>query len=226
MVLFQRARASLRRQGLTASVAKLHSIFLDHWHDFRYGLDTCSISELRDLTIRTGRVESGYIYRPVRLLALRKFFKSIAAELPSREVLVDIGSGKGRILLAAAELGFREARGIEFARELCEIAQRNCARYQAATGTATVFHTLEGDAAQYAFRPDESVFVFCNPFAGDIMARVLANLATSLRTHPRRIMVIYYNPTCRTLVEQQSWLVPHREFIWCGHEFMAYVNRS
>lgn len=226
MTLYQRIRESYAAHGLTSSLAKLYSILLDHWIDLRYGLDICPASELRDLTIKTGNIASGHHYAPVRLLALRKLFNSIDGDLPSHDVLVDIGSGKGRVLLAAAERGFREARGIEFASELCKIAVENCSRYKSATDVSTVFKTTEIDAAEYAFQPDESIFIFCNPFEGDVVARVLQNIANSVRICPRRIMMIYYNPKCRSVIEQHGSFAFHKEVTWCGHLFVVYANRQ
>ena len=43
---------------------------------------------------------------------------------------IDFGSGKGRCLLMAGILGFKNVIGIEFAKDLCEWAKRNKLSFQ------------------------------------------------------------------------------------------------
>lgn len=219
MSLFRRSAASLRAIGPLASLAKLYTVGVDHWFDFRYQTDTCAVSELGPLTIRSGHKENGTLYRPIRIVPLRRFFAAVRPRLPQDSVLVDFGSGRGRVLLLAAEFGFKEARGIEFAHELCVSSRRNCERYQARTGTATRFATLEMDATKYEIQPDENFFMFCNPFDDSILKVVLENIARSLAQAPRPAWLAYYNPKwdgeiqkqpAFRLVEALSFLGHHR----------------
>lgn len=59
MALFQPALSFFHRQGFRASLVKLHSILLDHWLNFRFGLATGRTSESRDLTIYSRSIGSG-----------------------------------------------------------------------------------------------------------------------------------------------------------------------
>lgn len=226
MSMLKRLTASLRGLGIAATLVKLQTLLVDHWFDFRYGLDTCSWSELKDLTIDSASKASGYRYQPARILPLRKFFKTFQEKFPNNGVLVDFGSGKGRVLLVASEFGFREVRGVEFARELCEISRQNCARYKCVTGIGTEFKTIEADAAKYAINADECVFVMYNPFDDFIMKSVLANIVISVQMHPRQVFIIYYNPKWGHLIEQQTSLTLARAFDWCGYKFTLYSNRK
>ena len=57
-------------------------------------------------------------------------FRSLVEALPfdlTDYVFVDLGSGKGRILLLASRYPFRGVVGVEFAHELNEVAERNIA---------------------------------------------------------------------------------------------------
>jgi tRNA1(Val) A37 N6-methylase TrmN6 len=69
--------------------------------------------------------------------------------LPKNKVIVDIGSGKGRVLLMASEFGFKEARGVEFSLNLCEIAKKNIENYTAKKKTNTIFNVYNADARFY-----------------------------------------------------------------------------
>ena len=224
MAILQRITRSLAQQGLVATLAKLHGLFLDYWFDFRYGLDTCACSTLDDLTVCGENKAGGYQYSPTRVLPLRRLFVKLLPRLAEEFVLVDFGSGKGRILLVAAEYGFREVRGVEFARELSEIARKNCARFKARTGVATQFKIIEGDAARYVVQPDENVFVMCNPFNDAVLSGVLAQISTSLRSHPRNVMIIYYNPKWAQVIEQWGECPHRQELVSAGFRFAIYSN--
>src|SRR5437660_5385663 len=164
MSLVRRLYSSLRSQGIGATVFKLRALALDYLFDLKYGVETCSWSELPRLTVESDNKGRGYGYRPTRVLPLRLLFKSIRPMLAPGSVLLDIGSGKGRVLLVGSEFGFRAVRGVEFARELCQIAKRNIVRFRGKTGTPTEFEIIETDAAQYRIREDENVFILYNPF--------------------------------------------------------------
>jgi hypothetical protein len=180
---------------------------------------------LDDLTIDSENKASGYLYKPVRILPLRNFFAAVRPILPRDPVLVDFGSGKARVLLIAAGFGFREARGVEFARELCVISRENCNRFQARTGTATRFLTVEADAAKYPIQPEENFFIMCNPFDDPIVRAVLKNIAVSARQHPREVWVAYYNPKWGAVIEQQPQFARVRDYDFWGHRFALYSNR-
>ena len=215
---------SLRSQGLWATANKLRGWALDYLYDLRYGLDTCANSELAELTIGSENKVRGYGYQPTRVLLLRKFFHSIRPLLPPNGVLVDFGSGKGRMLLVASEFGFREARGVEFAHELT--ARKNVARYKARAGVAAEFKIIESDAACYAIAADENVFMMYNPFDESILGQVLDNIAASLRKAPRRILIIYVNPRWGRVIEQRADFVLVREWVLWGFKFAVYSSRA
>ena len=219
-----RLSLSLRKQGLWSTANKLRSWAMDYLYDLRYGLDTCATSELAELTIGGENKARGYRYQPTRVLVLRKFFRLMRPLLPPNGVLVDFGSGKGRILLVASEFGFREARGVEFAHELCEAARKNIARYKARPGVATEFKVIEGDAARYEIGDDENVFMMFNPFDDIILGRVLDNIVASLRQRPRKILIIYYNPRWANVFEQRADFLRLQELNFSGLKFLLYSN--
>ena len=225
MSAFHRFKSSLGNQGIGGTAGKLRALLVDHWFDFRYGLDICPASELSSLTIQGGNRDKGYRYEPTRLLTVRRLFRAIEPLLPADPVLVDIGSGKGRALLVAAEFGFRSARGVEFAHELCEAARRNCARYKTKTKAATLFEVIESDAARYPFRPEENVFIFFSPFDDSILRPVVANLVASVQQRPRKALIVYYNPKWAEVIEQTSVFTPVCKFDFWSIKTSVYSNQ-
>ena len=109
--------------------------------------------------------------------------------------LVDLGSGKGRVLLVAQEFPFKRIVGVEWSGELHAIAQTNVA-IAAVSGQApdARFELLQMDAAAYAFPTEPLVVFLFNPFGAATMAHVVANLELTLAAYPRRVIVIYANP--------------------------------
>jgi SAM-dependent methyltransferase len=144
--------------------------------------------------------------------------------VPEDSVLVDFGCGKGRVLLIAAECGFRKARGVEFAHELCEIADKNCAIYKRKRAPNTEFQVIESDAAKYVLNDDENVFFMFNPFDDVVLNDVLNNIAASLKIQPRKILILYFNPLHGNLIEQHGVFAKSEEFVIGGYPFPVYSN--
>src|SRR5439155_18999595 len=105
-----RAYRSLRGQGVTASIGKLRALITDRLFDLRFGVETSAESDLAGLTIASANREAGYRYDPARVLPLRRALSALRPLFNPDSILVDIGSGKGRVLLVASEFGFRSVR--------------------------------------------------------------------------------------------------------------------
>ena len=103
---------------------------------------------------------------------------------------MDLGSGKGRVLLLASEYPFRRVVGIEFAQELNEIAERNVALYGSARRRCDDVRTVTADAADYLL-PDEPVVLYLyNPFAPEVLRRHLERNRGSLESGSRPVYVL------------------------------------
>jgi trans-aconitate methyltransferase len=66
-------------------------------------------------------------YKATRARYFRKLMKRV--HLPRDGVFVDVGCGKGRILLLAVEHGLNRVVGIEISPTLCKIAEKNIAGF-------------------------------------------------------------------------------------------------
>jgi len=115
--------------------------------------------------------------------------------------LVDLGSGKGRVLLVAQEIPFKRIVGVEWSSELHAVAQKNVAIAAAGREPDDRLELLRMDAGEYVFPTDPLVVFLFNPFGAATMARVVANLERTLAEHPRPISVIYANPLHADLFE-------------------------
>ncbi len=103
------------------------------WFDFSHNVDTSA--ELDEQERRGWQSDKvNFYYQPTRPRWARRALGSLAAEVRRESVFIDFGSGKGRVLLMAAQLGFRQLYGIELRKELHEQACRNFHRFRKTKG--------------------------------------------------------------------------------------------
>lgn len=107
----------------------------------------------------------------------------------SKFALIDLGSGKGRILLRSAEMPFSRIEGVE----LSEALYRDSIETIIAAGIQERVTVRNVDAVSYDFPPVPFVLFMFNPFGERVMRQVVANLVRSLEITPRDIFVIYLN---------------------------------
>lgn len=114
---------------------------------------------------------------------------------PVQFTFVDLGCGKGRVVLLAAARGFPRAIGVEYSPALVATAQANAREFLARGGAAIAPAFWQGNAADFAI-PDGDVFVYLyNSFGADILRGCLAQMEEAKRHDPaRRIMLVYVNP--------------------------------
>jgi SAM-dependent methyltransferase len=123
-------------------------------------------------------------------------------DLGERDVFVDIGCGKGRMVCCASLFGVREVIGIEQSRDLCAAAEANAARMRGKRAPITMVHL---PAEEFDYR-DGTVFYFYNPFTAPILNAVLAVIRRSLDQHRRPVRLVYANPEFESCLEACDWL--------------------
>lgn len=224
MWAYRRLKESIADQGLLATGSKFLNLLADPLFDIRYGTDTGGWARPEGLTIASPNRDRATTSMPTRVRPLRLLFNTLAPMVQTKGAFVDFGCGKGRALLVAAESGFREVRGVEFAHELCEIAKRNCEIYNRRTGKWTSFQVIESDAVDYAIRDDEDVFFMFNPFDEVVMNEILNNLAASILKQPRKLLIIYNNPRFGELIERHDRFLKTKDLVLSGNRFTLYSN--
>jgi hypothetical protein len=113
---------------------------------------------------------------------------------PREFTFIDIGSGKGRALLMAADYPFRRILGIELLPELHRAAQENIGRYKSDSQQCFAIEPVLGDACEFLFPPEPTVLYLFNPLPESGLAKMISKLEHSLREHPRPVFVLYHNP--------------------------------
>jgi SAM-dependent methyltransferase len=231
MLLWRRLLTSIGKRGLKKTiqlVPQKTGVYLskldDQLFDIRNGTDTLEIVELDQLQIDSENKEKGIRYEPTRA---RPFFKVLnSIKLPADATFIDFGCGKGRVLMMAAEYGFRRVTGVDFSKELCDRAYKNISTYQSRRRNGTDIDILNMDAVDYPVRAEDTVFYFFNPFDETVLGRVLDNITASLNSSPRTVWLIYHNPLWSYVIERWSMFrkISTHEHAEC--RFFVYSNKK
>ena len=134
---------------------------------------------------------------------------------------VDLGSGKGRVLLMAASYGFKRIIGVEYMPEWHRVADENIRKFVAEHKIAASIQNVCMDARDFDFPAGPLMVYLFNPFPEPIMAAVLERLRQSLFKNPRPLLVAYRYPELETLLTKSEWL----EKIAGTEQWVVYKNR-
>lgn len=136
-------------------------------------------------------------------------------------VFIDLGSGKGRTLLMAADYPFRRIVGVELLPVLHQAAQENLGKYTSESQKCFALESICGDAAEFIFPAEPILLYLFNPFPEAGLKRVIANLESSLKENPRVAYVLYHNPQLEQVLSGSD------RFIKIGgtHQYSMYEYR-
>ncbi len=103
---------------------------------------------------------------------------------------VDVGCGKGKVLLSALALSFKRIVGVEFSPVLCRIADNNLANARFVRRRCVAVQVNCSDAVDYPIPDEPTIFFFHNPFTYEVMEIVLDNIiGAQLRTPRPRYLI-------------------------------------
>jgi hypothetical protein len=162
--------------------------------DEKYGTDTGGIREIGSLdVVQSPAARYAVRYDPSSAGAVVAQLNKLQIEY-TRFTFIDFGSGKGRALLVAAGFPFKEVIGIEFSRELHDVAERNISRLPPDVTLSGTVRSIYGDAGSFEPPPSDLVCYFYNPFGPPVMEAVAARLVAHRERFGYRIIVIYVDP--------------------------------
>jgi SAM-dependent methyltransferase len=115
------------------------------------------------------------------------------------DVFVDLGCGKGRVLLQAAAYPFKRVIGVEIDAELSALAQANVDRRRDDRRCGDV-EVVTADAAEYVIPDDATVVYLYYPFSGDTFRTVIENIVVSIDRAPRTLRIIYALPALEGVI--------------------------
>jgi predicted RNA methylase len=177
---------------------------LNRLWDSRHRVDTSGVVELNELTC-AGDTGSSVWYEPTPIRTLQQMTTHLPSDLKDF-TFIDFGSGKGRTILYVSRLNFRRIIGVEFAKELSEIAKRNIQSFRCRTQRCTDIRTEHTDAAEFPIPAGDCVLYFFHPFGAEIMARVMKNVEDAYRKDPRVFIILYYHPRVAEQLDRVNFL--------------------
>jgi len=149
-------------------------------------------------------------YQPTEPALFHEMLASLMRASPKidfRELtFIDIGSGKGRVLLMAADYPFRRILGIELLPELHRVAEQNVGKYNGGSQRCFVIDCVLGDGCKFVFPLEPTVLYLFNPLPESGLVRMIGNLERSLREHPRPLFVLYHNPLLEPVLMENARL--------------------
>lgn len=190
--------------------------------DRRYGIDTNKIVPVEDLNAPSRNLRHAVQYQPTT-----PGFRFILDEMSvdwRNFTFVDLGSGKGRVLIEVAAYPFEKIGGAEFSPKLHNIAQKNVRKYQEQTGLGQNIGLRCVDAADFQFGNGDIVLYLYNPFRMNTMVAVVDNLLSSMRRQDRKIVIIYLNPVCAELIDKAEFIQRRSSGTYGLNKYHVYDN--
>lgn len=178
----------------------------DAQFDQAHGVQTGGVQEIFSYTIAGANAQHGLSHIASDPEHFTRLVGTLEADL-SQFSFVDLGAGKGRALILAAQLPFRRIIGVEFAAELAAAAKANIERLAATSPAARSIEVICGDATEYRF-PDGPLLVYLfNPFGSAVIRPVAEKLMASWQQTPRPVVVIYMNAVHINDFIQAGWML-------------------
>jgi SAM-dependent methyltransferase len=192
----RRLRHSIASSGLRRTLSDIaiqalaYSPEHDASFDSQFGTDTAGAVQTADLGIDDPTLrEKAILYLPSPPSVTRWALKN-AGIRHAECSFVDLGCGKGRVLLLASEFGFRKVVGVEISAELCEVARRNAEVFRPPSRKSQI-EVQNADATRFDFPETDLLVHMYHPFDPEITVKVFEHLGQSLAVKPRRVVVAY-----------------------------------
>jgi predicted RNA methylase len=163
----------------------------DRTFDEQHGTDTAGSVEPEHLGIADDQVrDQAILYLPSPIRVTRWMLDHVGVD-PRERTFVDLGCGKGRVLLTAAQRPFRRVVGIEISEQLATIAATNAERYIGPPPRRAGIDVVTADVTTVDLPTTDLLIHAYHPFGTDILAAVLTRLEASLAVTPRRLTIAY-----------------------------------
>jgi SAM-dependent methyltransferase len=173
-----------------------------HPFDLKCGTDTSGY--LRPYEIGSGGIHDAMNngYSAVAPCVFREACRRWRETLPSSTArleaytFVEVGAGKGRALLLAAELPFHKIIGVELNESPARIAQGRITLWRRLAQPRAKIRVIHEDAAEFRW-PRLALFVYLNnPFDCALVEHLADRLAAAAASGHGLVNLLYVNPAC------------------------------
>lgn len=196
------------------------SVIEDCYFDYRFRLETRAELLVEDLDISAIDKQHAEKYKPTRARYFQQLMKRLK---PNRdEVFVDVGCGKGRILILAALHGFKKVRGIEISSCLSEIARRNIEAFQGGRPESEDIEVHCESVLNYQFQHDETFLFLYSPFDAFVTECFLDRVQESLQKNPRVLTLAFNEFRFPELLAEKTTFQLHTTLRYGAADFRVY----
>ncbi len=159
------------------------------FYEWRYGI----VSGGEILASELGFTEKAcHDYQATSYIRFRQLMKQIPIRA-NEDVFLDFGSGLGRAVILAATYPFRKVIGVELSTALHNRAVENVRRAAARLDCRDI-ELYNMDARRFRIPPEATIVYMWNPFDGEVLREVVANIHKSILEYPRKVTVLHLSP--------------------------------
>jgi len=185
---------------LESTPAQRRQRYGDAEYDWDYHVDTTSATvNWRDRLL--GQFHSAY--QPTDPVLFREMMASLDFDF-SKFTLIDVGSGKGRVLLMAADYPFRQVVGVELLPDLHQVAEKNLIAYRSESQKCFALKSVCADVCKFSLPAEPLLLYLFNPLPETELTQLMSNVEDSLHENPRDVYVLYHNPLLETVLEKHA----------------------
>jgi hypothetical protein len=161
--------------------------------DQRHGTDTATEIALAETGVSAENAINGNgIYRPLWEHEFRAALAALKMEFEGF-TFVDIGSGKGKVLMMAADYPFDRIVGVEYSSVLHAIAQRNLEIFHSPRQHCTDLNSVHADACNYRLPPGPLVCLIFNSFSPSTLQKFVRNVEDDLASRDTAAYLLFSN---------------------------------
>lgn len=140
---------------------------------------------------------------------------NVLPETPEQFTFIDLGCGKGRVLLLALQAGFRSVIGVELSAQLAEVARRNIETGRREINSHANCVVFCADAVSLMLPDEDCVLYLFNPFDHWTLRRVLDNALAVRRACGRRLVI-----ACMDLTPEQLDVLELTRELSLAHSYL------
>ena len=217
----QRVVAARRRHGLRGlgtEAAQLLGEFArvplalaaEYAFDLRRGIRTRGFVRNELALARLSVGGDAHYYQPIGLSPLRRLVATSPIE-PATTTFLDLGAGRGRAVILAAELGFGRVLGVELDAALAVEGAQNVRRWRAGRRGSgdQVVDVVQGDAATCPLPKGPLLIALFNSFGPTTLRLLLDRLCVERSGSDEPLFFAYINPVHEEMFEEFPRLIAH-----------------